>query len=79
MRTRRLMAAAALAALPLLVGTLHASPPRSTVVSAPAHDAAERPGPRWLYLTGTDWGTALTIGEAMAGCTGCWKAIAIAM
>ena len=80
MRTRTLVAAAVLMALPLFVGTLHAPPPRSTAVAAPAHHAAERPGPRWLYVTGTrSWDTALRMGEEMAGCRGCLTAFLIAL
>lgn len=80
MKTRTLMAAAVLAALPLFVGTLHAPPPRSTAVSAPAHDAAERPAaPRWLYTTGTDWETVLRLYDGMAGCGTCWTALLIAL
>ena len=65
MRTRRLMAAAVLAALPLVVGTLHASPPRSTDVTASA-----------LYALGVSWNTAWAIGEAI-GCG--WSSFDIAM
>ena len=80
MRTRTLIAAAVLAALPLFVGTLHAPQPRSTAVAAPAHHAAERPDPQWLYVTGRQgWDTALRMGEEMAGCRGCWKALFIAL
>ena len=80
MRTRTLIAAAVLAALPLFVGTLHAPQPRSTAVAAPAPDAAERPGPRWLYVTGRQsWDAALRMGEEMAGCRGCWTAFLIAL
>ena len=76
MRTRRLMAAAVLAALPLVVGTLHASPPRSTGVTAPVHEAAEHAGPQWLSALGMSWDTAWVIGEAI-GCG--WSALDIAM
>lgn len=76
MRTRRLMAAAVLAALPLVVGTLHASPPRSAGVSAPAHEAAEHVGPQWLSALGMSWDTAWAIGESIA-CG--WPAFEIAM
>lgn len=65
MRTRRLMAAAVLAALPLVVGTLRAAPHRSTDVTASA-----------LYALGVSWDTAWTIGEAI-GCG--WSSFDIAM
>lgn len=76
MRTRRLMAAAVLAALPLVVGTLHASPSRSTGVTASAHEVAEHTGPRWLSALGMSWETAWLIGESI-GCG--WSAFDIAM
>jgi len=57
MRTRRLMAAAVLAALPLFTGTLDAQPPRPTTDTAPSHHVAERTsGPRWLHSIGFDFG-----------------------
>ena len=65
MKTRRLMAAAVLAALPLVAGTLHASPSRSTGVTASA-----------LYALGVSWDNAWAIGEAI-GCG--WSAFDIAM
>ena len=49
MKTRRFMAAAVLAALPLVVGTLHARP---AGVSAPAYEAAGHTGPQWLLALG---------------------------
>ena len=65
MRTRRLMAAAVLAALPSVVGTLHAAPHRSTDVTTSA-----------LYALGVSWDTAWAIGEAI-GCG--WSSFDIAM
>lgn len=57
MRTRKLLAAAVVVALPFFVGTLNASPPRSTADTAPTHHVAERPNaPRWLHSIGFDWG-----------------------
>ena len=54
MRTRKLLAVAVVAALPLLVGTLHAPPPGSTANTRPV---AERPSaPQWLHSIGFDWG-----------------------
>ena len=70
MKTRRLMAAAVLAALPLVVGTLHATP---------AQDVIERPDdPRWLHALGVDWRYSLYIGRTVAGCRSCPLAYAIA-
>ena len=76
MRTRKLMAAVVVAALLLVVGTLHASPPRSTGATAPAHEAAEHAGPQWLSALGMSWDTAWAIGESI-GCG--WSAFDIAM
>lgn len=76
MRTRRLIAAAVLAALPLVVGTLHASPPRSTGVTASAHETAEHARPQWLSALGMSWETAWAIGEAI-GCG--WSSFEIAL
>ena len=66
MRTRRFLAAAVVAALPLVVGALHAPPPRSAAADTqPAHHVAEGPGgPRWLYAHGTDYGTAWLLSGA---------------
>ena len=75
MRTRKLIAAVVLAALPLFVGTLRASA-RSTGVTAPAHEAAEHAGPQWLSALGMSWETAWAIGETI-GCG--WSAFNIAM
>lgn len=65
-----------LAALPLVVGTLHASPPRSTGVTASAHEAAGHTGPQWLSTLGMSWDSAWAIGETI-GCG--WSAFDIAM
>ena len=65
-----------LAALPLVVGTLHASPPPSTGVAAPANEAVEHTGPQWLHALGMSWDTAWAIGEAI-GCG--WSAFDIAL
>lgn len=55
MKTRRLLAAATLAALPLVVGALQ-SGRGSTTADADAgraHSISERPdGPRWHFVTG---------------------------
>ena len=68
MRTRRLLAAAVLAALPFFVGTLNASPPRSTTDAAPTHHVAERPSaPRWLHSMGFDWGWSWANAYVYAG------------
>lgn len=54
MKTRRLLAAATLAALPLVVGALQSG--RGSTADADAgrvHSATERPdGPRWHFVTG---------------------------
>lgn len=79
MRTRRLLAAAVVAALPLFVGTLHAPLPRSTADTAPTHRLADHAdGPRWLYASGMDWDAAWGLGEAFGGCGFCWSALVIA-
>ena len=60
MRTRRLLAAAMLAALPLLVGALQSDPRPSEADAAGATYAAERPsGPRVLWWAGVDGKTAI--------------------
>ena len=70
MRTRRLLAAAVLAALPLFAGALDATP---------AHHAVEGPdGPRWLHSLGLDWDYALRISDMLVGCRGCPLAHALA-
>lgn len=79
MRTRRLLAAAVVAALPLFVGTLHAPPPRSTTDTAPMQHVTEPPsGPRWLYVAGMDWDSAWAVGQAFGGCGVCLSAFVIA-
>ena len=79
MRMRRFLAAAVVAALPLLGGALHAAP------ALPAADAASEQhvigspgGPQWLYWSGWDWDSALALGELAAGCWGCLAAYVIA-
>lgn len=70
MRTRRFLAAAVLAALPLVAGTLHATPTRHVI---------ERPdAPRWLHALGVDWDYSLYIGRMVAGCWDCPEALAVA-
>ena len=66
MRTRRFLAAAVVAALPLFVGALDAPPPRpSSDDTHPAHRVTERPsGPRWLQAFGVDSGTAWLLSRA---------------
>ena len=67
MRTRRLLAAAVLAALPLFVGAQHAAPTRLSADPAPALHVTERPsGPRWLYAAGWDWGDAWVMGNILS-------------
>ena len=70
MKTRRFMAAVVLAALPLFVGAVDATP---------AQHVIERPdGPRWLYSVGVDWDYALLIGQLVARCRICPEALAVA-
>ena len=70
MRTRRFLAAAVLAALPLVAGALNATPALHTV---------ERPdGPRWLYALGFDWETAVAISQRITRCWACPETIAFA-
>ncbi len=68
MRTRKLLAAVVLAALPLFTGTLDAPPPPPTTDTAPSHHVAERPsGPRWLHSIGFDWGWTWASAYVYAG------------
>ena len=70
MRTRRFLAAAVLAALPLFAGTPDATPTQHVI---------ERPdSPRWLYGMGFDWDVAILIGQWAARCRTCPEALAIA-
>ena len=70
MRTRRFLAAAVLAALPLVAGALHATPTGHVI---------ERPDdPRWLHALGVDWNYSLYVGRMLAGCWDCPEALAIA-
>lgn len=72
MRMRRFLAAAVVAALPLLVGTLHAAPVLHAADAASEQHVMESPGgPQWLYWAGWDWDSAMMFGEAYAGCWGC--------
>ena len=70
MRTRRLMAAVVLAALPLVAGALGATPAQHVI--EPPDD------PRWLHALGIDWDYSLYIGQMAAGCRDCPLAHAIA-
>ena len=70
MRTRRFLAAAVLAALPLIAGALDMTP---------TQHAIERPDrPRWLHALGVDWDYALVISERLLSCRGCPGALALA-
>ncbi len=69
MRTRRLMAAAALAAL-FVAGALDATPAQPVI--EPPDD------PRWLHALGVDWHYSLYVGRMVAGCRSCPLAYAIA-
>ena len=52
-RTRRLLAAATLAALPLVAGALQNGPEPTTADTDRARHVTERPnGPRWFIATG---------------------------
>ena len=67
MRTRRLLAAAMLAALPLLAGALQSDPRLSEANAAGETYAAERPsGPRALWWAGFDEEVAVLGGLAFA-------------
>ena len=70
MRTRRFLAAAVLAALPLIAGALDVTPTRH------ANEGPDRP--RWLHALGVDWDYSLTIGRRLAGCWACPAALGIA-
>ena len=78
MKTRKVLAAAALAALPLFTGTMHAGPDRAAA-DAPRHaNAAERSGgPRALYWAGVDGGTAVGARLALAYSPGLAWAVAL--
>ena len=67
MRTRRFLAAATLAALPLFVGAQHAAPTRSSAGSLPTlHGTEPTSGPRWLYAGGWDWSDAWMTGQILS-------------
>ncbi len=73
MTTRKILASATLAALPLVVGAMQAGPPRGAADAARTRHAIERPsGPQWTYAT---WGdlemTAFAAGFTEV-VTGCW-------
>ncbi len=62
MKTRKVLAAAALAALPLFNGAMHAGPQRSAADAARAPHVTERSsGPRALYWAGVDGETAAMV------------------
>ena len=78
-RMRRFLAAAVVAALPLLVGALHAAPAPPAADAASEQHVIESPGgPQWLYWAGVDWDTAHMLAEKYAGCWGCMLAYTIA-
>jgi hypothetical protein len=67
MRTRRLLAATMLAALPLLAGALQSGPHLSEADAAGTTYAAGRPsGPRALWWAGVDGETAMLSGLMFA-------------
>ena len=70
MRTRRLLAAVVLAALPLVAGALDATPMQ--------HVIERQDGPRWLHSLGLDWDYALVLSEMLLGCRRCLEAFALA-
>ena len=67
MKTRKVLAAATLAALPLVAGTMHPGPDRAAAEAARDPNVTASPsGPRALYWAGVDGETAALIG-AFAG------------
>ncbi len=70
MRTRRFLAAAVLAALPLVAGALDVTSTQHAI-EGPDH-------PRWLHALGVDWDFALLLGQRLAGCWACPAALGIA-
>ena len=67
MKTRKVLAAAALAALPLFNGAMHAGPQRDAADAARAPHAAERSsGPRALYWAGVDGEDAVMVYPGLA-------------
>ena len=70
MRTRRFLAAAVLAALPLVAGALD--------VTSTQHAIEGPDRPRWLHALGVDWDYSLAVGRRLAGCRACPLALAIA-
>lgn len=70
MRSRRFLAAVVLAALPLVAGSLDATPAQ--------HVIERSDGPRWLHALGVDWDYSLYFGRMIAGCRDCPLALAIA-
>ena len=65
--TRRLVAAAILAALPLATGALRADPIRSTDPAAARSVAEHAPGPQWSYAVGEGLEGPLLLGCPSAG------------
>ena len=62
MKTRKVLAAATLAALPLVAGVMHSGPDRAAADAARHPNATERSsGPRVLYWAGVDGETAALI------------------
>ena len=58
MKTRKVLAAATLAALPLVAGAMHPGPDRAAAEAARHPNVTERSsGPRALYWAGIDGGT----------------------
>ena len=76
MRTRRLLAAATLAALPLVAGALQTGPIRAAAEATRTRNAPEHPsGPQWNYIVGESghlpslFDCSLRRGWGAAGCT----------
>lgn len=78
MRTRKLLAATVVAALPLFVGAVHTPPPPSTADdAAPAHHVTKRQnGPRWLLAWGVDYEIATLVGDLYGGS---WTGFAVTL
>jgi len=67
MRTRRLLAAAVVAALPLFAGPQDATPPRSSADPARTLHVADRTNePRWIFAAGWDWGGGWITGKRLS-------------
>ena len=74
--TKRTLAAATLAALPLATGALQADPVRSVDTAATRSAAEHGAGPQWLFIVGEE-GPLLS---HLAGCpSGGWRCALVMM